>query len=127
MNLNELIPQWLSCLPLTHDMEEAQLQNQFLATSLIQAPEVMLGEGNSRMEQIVVILGEICQKKQSSAETLEKLSVIVADFSQNPATAEVFKNLCEAKLSEDGKSRLSEIYNKCNEEVRQKVKASLTA
>jgi len=28
---NSLVPHWLSLLPLTHDMEEAKIQNEFLA------------------------------------------------------------------------------------------------
>jgi len=29
--------------------------------------------------------------------------------------------LCESRLNEEGKSRVTDVYNKCNEEVRMKV------
>mmetsp|Transcript_1961 Transcript_1961/g.2898 ORF Transcript_1961/g.2898 Transcript_1961/m.2898 type:complete len:340 (+) Transcript_1961:2323-3342(+) len=89
-----LVPKWLQSLPLTHDLEEAQIQNEFLATSMLKAPAAILGADNSGFEQVVVILGEICQKKQSNAETMEKLSVLVANLSQDAALGETFKGLC---------------------------------
>lgn len=40
---NLLVSFWLSNLPLTHDMEEAKVQNEFLAESLLKAPAALLG------------------------------------------------------------------------------------
>lgn len=62
-------------------MEEAQVQNSFLATSILSNPNFILGAQYERLEQFVVILGEICGKKQSDNDTLEKLSVIIANIS----------------------------------------------
>jgi len=70
-------------MPLTHDLEEAKMQNEILADGMLKAPQVLLGEDYGRLEAIVVILGVICQKKQSSPETLDKLAVIIANLSQN--------------------------------------------
>jgi hypothetical protein len=47
-------------LPLYHDMEEAQIQNEFLAQQVFKNPQFILGASNERLEQLVVILGEIC-------------------------------------------------------------------
>ena len=111
-------------MPLTHDLEEAKIQNELLSISLIKAPQTILGASLERLPQIVKILGEVCQKKQSEPETLEKLSVAIANLSQDGASAEQFKNLCMG-LSEEAKGRVSDLNSKCNEEVRAKVAASL--
>jgi len=99
-------------------MEEAQTQNAFLATAVLKNPTFILGAQYERLERLVVILGEICSKKQSSPETLEKLSVIVANISQDANLGAQFQALCTSKLNEENRVKVQEVYNKCNEEVR---------
>ena len=122
---NLLIDFWLQNLPLSHDMEEAKIQNQFFAESMLKAPATVIGANGERLEQIVVILGEICWKKQSDEETLEMLSVVIANLMQDGTIGAQMQALAENKLSEEGKARLTQTYNKCNEEVRQKVAAQI--
>lgn len=59
----QLISSWMSLLPLTHDMEEAQIQNEFLAEQLLKSPQAVVGANYERLEQLVLILGDICTKK----------------------------------------------------------------
>ena len=106
-------------------MEEAKIQNQFLAESILKAGQMILGPNMERLPQIVKVFGEICQKKQSDAETLEALSVIIANMSQDAAIAEQFKSLCDSQLNEEEKARVLDTYNKCNEEIRSKVMARI--
>jgi hypothetical protein len=85
---NLLVEYWVSNLPLTHDMEEAKVQNEFLAETMIKAPSVILrlddpAQSMQRLEKLVMILGEICYKKQSEEETLDKMAVVIANLSQN--------------------------------------------
>jgi hypothetical protein len=108
-------------------MDEAKIQNKFLAEAVLRNSVVMLGSANERLEQFVGILGEICTKKQSEPLTLEMLSVIVANMSQDPNLAGIFKTLCESKLKEESRSNLMEVYNKCNQEVRDRVLAHLAS
>lgn len=61
--MNLLVPFWLNLLPLTHDMEEAKVQNEFLSDSVLKNGAFVLGANFERLEQFVVILGEICTKK----------------------------------------------------------------
>ena len=84
----------------------------------MKAPQAIFGANYERLEQVVTILGEICWKKQSDEETLEILSVIIANLNQDATIGPQFQTLCQSKLSEDGQSRLSTTYNKCNEEIR---------
>lgn len=51
--------------------------------------------------------------------------MIVANISQEASLNDQFKVLCENKLSEEHRQRISDVYSRCNEEVRQKVMASL--
>lgn len=80
---NSLVPHWLSLLPLTHDMEEAKIQNEFLSEQMLKNPTYIVGQQFERLEKFVCILGEICTKKQSDPATLDKLSVIIANMSQD--------------------------------------------
>ena len=80
---NLLIGYWLQNLPLTHDMEEAKIQNKFFAENMLKSGPDMIGAQGERLEQVVIILGEICWKKQSDDETMEMLSVVVANLSQD--------------------------------------------
>jgi len=61
-------------------MEEAQILNKYFAETLLKDPTFILGQ---QMENLVRILGEICCKKQSDQVTLNMLSVIVANISQD--------------------------------------------
>lgn len=85
-----MLPFWLGLLPLTHDLEEAKIQNEFLAVSLLKSPQFVIGANLERLEQIVKILGEICYKKQCEQFTLEKLSVVIANLSSDPAIGPQF-------------------------------------
>lgn len=117
-NMEELVPFWLAQLPLTHDMEEAHTQNAFLATAVLKNPNFILGAQYERLERFVVILGEICTKKQSQPETLEKLSVVIANISQDANLGAQFQTLCTSKLNEENRARVTDVWQKCNEEVR---------
>ena len=39
----QLVPFWLGLMPLTHDMEEAKDQNEFLADTFLRDPKAILG------------------------------------------------------------------------------------
>jgi hypothetical protein len=64
-------------------MEEAKIQNEFLAECILKNPTYILGQQYERLEKFVLILGEICTKKQSDPGTLDMLSVIIANMSQD--------------------------------------------
>lgn len=96
-----IIPSWVSLLPLTHDLEEAKMQNEFLAEMVMKRPAAVLGANNEGLEHFVVILAAICSKKQSSQDTLDTLSVVISEMSANPEIGGRFQEICQAKLSEE--------------------------
>ena len=57
-----------------------------------------------------MILGEVCDKKQSDEATIDKLAVVIANMSQNQAIAGQFQQLCDTKLSEEHKARVMSVY-----------------
>lgn len=51
--------------------------------------------------------------------------MIVANISQDGTLTATFQALCESKLKEENRNHILEVYNKCNQEVRDKVQAHL--
>jgi hypothetical protein len=49
VDMTLLTPYWLSQMPLTHDLEEAKIQNELLVVSLLRAPFAILGQGLERL------------------------------------------------------------------------------
>lgn len=122
-----IIPTWLSLLPLNHDLEEAKIQNEYFAEMLMKRPAAIMGQNYEGLEQAVTILGTITHKKQSSQETLDTLSVALSEISANPEISAQFQEICLAKLTEEQRSRMSDLYSKCNEEIRQQVAQRMQA
>lgn len=50
-------------MPLTHDMEEATEQNDFLAYCMLKDPMAILGANYEKLEKFIMVIGEICCKK----------------------------------------------------------------
>ena len=44
IDVNTVIPGWLNLLPLKNDVEESKIQNEILATILVESPALILGE-----------------------------------------------------------------------------------
>ena len=79
-----LIGNWMELMPLKADVIEAKEQNEFLAEAFMKQPNLILGQNNERLEQFVTILGTICDPEQAEEETMDRLSVIVANLFQDP-------------------------------------------
>jgi hypothetical protein len=55
----KLTTRWVGLLPITHDVEEAQQQFEFLSEFILQEPEVIFSsDQQGAMNQIATILGE---------------------------------------------------------------------
>lgn len=100
-----IIPSWFQLLPLNHDLEEAKLQNEFLAELLFKKHQLILGANNEGLEHLVTILGTICTSKQSSEDTLDCYKVLISEFSGGKL-GEAFTELCKVKLTEEQRSRI---------------------
>lgn len=64
-----LIVNWVGLLPIKNDVDEAKVQNEFLAQILTENPTLVLGEQYQRFEQIVLLLSEITNEKYVNQET----------------------------------------------------------
>ena len=94
-----IIPGWLTLLPIKHDVEEAKIQNEILAEMLTEHPQVIIGEQYQRFEQVVVILGEILDKKYITEQTGVKLATFIKNAAADPNLGAHFKVIYENKLS----------------------------
>jgi importin-5 len=77
IDINSLIPNWLSLLPIKDDVEEAKQMNELLTDLLQQNPIAVLGQSYERFELIVILLSEIYEKKFLNEETVPKLSILI--------------------------------------------------
>jgi hypothetical protein len=105
-------------MPLTDDMEEAHGCNEFLAEAVLRDPQTIFAPDNSRFEKFVIILGTICNKKQSEENTLNKLAVIIGNLSNDPTYGSLFQSICLNKLDEEKRSKISDVYSTLSDEVR---------
>ena len=101
-----LIGNWMEMLPLKADVIEAKEVNEFLAEAFMKQPQVFLGQNNERLEQFVSILGTICDPEQADEDTIDRLSVIVANLFQDQALGSQVQAIAEGKLSEEEKNRV---------------------
>lgn len=116
----------MDLMPLTHDMEEAVEQNDFMAYCMLKDPKALLGANYEKLEKFIMILGEICcHKKQCKPETWEKMAVVIANTFNNTDIQAQVQQICADKLTEQQRGKLQEVYGTCNEEVRAKVAATL--
>lgn len=93
---------------------------------MLRNPKFLLGENYERLEQFVLVLGEICTKKaQCETATWDKVAVLIANVFQDPTLGEQVKKICQERLTEQQRAKLQECYGTCNEEVRARVTAAM--
>jgi len=106
-----IIPGWLNLLPLKHDVEEAKIQNEILADLLLEHPQALIGDQYQRFEQLVVILGEILDKKYITEQTGVKLAGFIKQATADPNLGSHFKVIYENKLSQESQARIQKAMN----------------
>ncbi len=98
-------------MPLKGDVEESQIQNEILAQILTEQPLLIIGDQYQRFEMLIVILGEVLNKKYVKEET----GVLFAQFLKNAASDSVFsgpfKTIFDNKLSAESKQRIQDALN----------------
>jgi len=68
---------------------------------MLRNPKLLLGENYERLEQFVLVLGEICTKKaQCETATWDKIAVLIANVFNDATLGEQVKAICQAKLTE---------------------------
>ena len=98
------------------------MQNKMLAEAMLRNSQAILGQQCERLETFVRILGTICSKKQCDSLTRKMLAVVIANLSTDQNLGTTFQQLCQGKFNEEQTSKVTEVYNMCNEEVRNEVK-----
>lgn len=106
LDAQAIIPGWLNLLPIKHDVEEAKIQNEILSSLLNDAPLVLLGDQYQRLEQVVVILGEVLDKKFVEIETGVKLATFLKQLATDANLGLHFKTIYDNKLTPESKARI---------------------
>lgn len=107
VDVHSLIPNWLGLLPIKADVEEAKLQNEFLAQLLIENPAVVLGQDYQRFEQVVILLSDIANKKYLNDETAPKIATIIQNMAADGTFGPRFQLIYQNKLTVEQQERLN--------------------
>ena len=106
---------WIDQLPITHDVEEAQMQYKFLSEFVLEQPEYILtADPTGTAQQIAKIVGE-CFEEKYFAEPAHKLLMAEAvrylsERAPGPVQ-ESFKSACQNVLSTEAQGHVQAAYN----------------
>jgi importin-5 len=77
VNVGELLPQWLSFLPVSNDEEEAKVVNAQLCDFLERYPEQLLGQGAANLPHIFNCFGSAMHSNCVTEELTHRIVVII--------------------------------------------------
>ena len=99
-------------MPIKHDIEESQLQNEIFADILTDQPLLVIGDQFQRFEQVILIIGEILNKKYINEEkTGLKIAQFLKKAAVDPSLSQTFKTIFDNKLSAESKERIQQAIN----------------
>lgn len=102
---------WISLLPITHDVEEAQLQFQFLAEFVVQEPEVIFkADPQAAVTQVVKIMAEAFQEK-FIVETNKLAMANCVRYLAQSANAQFMAAYQHADMNDDLRARIELAFN----------------
>ena len=93
---------WINSLPITHDIEEAQMQYEFLSEFILNDPEFILGANPiAASQQCAKILGEALEEKYFSEKNKKLIAEAVRYFIARapPPVQQAFNAKCQNVLS----------------------------
>lgn len=108
VDLQSLLGNWLSLLPLKSDLDESKIQNEILASLLLENPTLVFGEQFQRFELVILVLAEILQKKYVEDETGLKLARFLQGVASDSQLGPHFKAIFDNKVTEEAQKRLSQ-------------------
>lgn len=106
-----LVVNWVGLLPIKNDIDEAKVQNDFLADILVSNPTLVLGEQYQRFEQIVILLSEITNEKYVTEETGKKLATIIKNMASHETFSQQFWTIVNNKLVEKAQNNIKNAIN----------------
>ncbi|KAK2719944.1 importin-5-like [Artemia franciscana] len=104
INVTEILPHWLSWLPVYEDEDEAPYVYSYLCDLIESNNQVILGPNNSNLPRLVSIIGEVFSREtlEKESESYKRLLGIIIQLQSN---AEVF-NSCLSTLTENQKEAI---------------------
>jgi len=115
----QLLSYWLDKLPITHDVEEAQLQYEFLSDCIMGRLDMLIG-GNAEAaaSQLAKIMGEAFDEKYFDEKKPEQVQIKLkvanaVRFMMGSAGdfSETFKQTCATILSAEQQKNVESAFN----------------
>ncbi|XP_064614966.1 importin-5-like isoform X2 [Liolophura sinensis] len=105
VDVDKIIPDWLSWLPVTEDDDEAVHIYNFLCDLIEMNHPMVLGENNQNLPRILSIVGEVFFKEsvEKDSDIYKRLLMIINQVKTN---AEIFQT-CLNQISEDQQAALT--------------------
>jgi len=94
-------------LPLRGDLEESMQQNEYLADFLTTNPTIIIGAEGQRFEKIMLIIGEVLNKKYVKDETGLKLIHFVKQVASDTTMSQHFKQIFDNKMNEESQKNIT--------------------
>lgn len=104
----QLCNYWVNILPITHDVEEAQLQYQYLAEFILKDPQFVLG-GNptAQAQQCAKVFGEAFQEKYLTETNKKTIADCVRYLVEAPQpVGQAFQQACQNVLTQEHQSNI---------------------
>jgi hypothetical protein len=102
VDLNVIVPKWLSLLPLENDPQESKIQHDFLCEILLSNnAQLILGAENQHFPRVIRVLAKIYDTKHTTEETDTKIKTVFENIKQNSALHDfvrIAKEGCEQKI-----------------------------
>lgn len=97
VDLNAIVPVWVTFFPLRHDKIEACGMHDFLADLTLSNSSLVLGTGNHNLPHIVRTFSDILETKLISPETTPKVKAIFSmiQSANYPNTSEIWSTLSD--------------------------------
>lgn len=109
-----MVKYWLDNLPISHDVEEAQVQYLYVSEFLTTTPDYILNGGDitTICDRLARIFGEAFQEKyftdDNKAIMSQAVKVLINQAPENVKTA--FTQMCQNVLSEAHRSHIESAY-----------------
>ena len=84
-NLREIYDKWIDNLPITGDLVESAGQHDILCDDILKSSEIVFGENNKNVPQIIRILCKIVKSKYSNDDIDKKIMTILNAMKNNNA------------------------------------------
>ena len=108
-NIKEIITKWIDNLPITGDLAESAGQHNFLCEILVKQPDIVLGDNNKNVPQIIRIFCKVVNTKYSNDDVDKKIKIIFEEMKKNEAIVSLVPE-AKKKASDKVKKKIEQYF-----------------